>query len=399
MRFSAPLGGRVIRPARFLVPLHRTRWGWFTRELSWGVSDQALISATNFVTMIALARTLSPSGFGGFTLVYAGLLYANSLQGALLTQPHNVLGPATEEQGWYEVYTTSAGALQLLFATSAASISLLAALGAYLAHARWSNLLVCLAVAIFGWQVQEFVRRVFYTEGSLRSAFLNDAIAYGGQAIVIVVLVLVGSATAARALLVIGLTSFSAAGVGVFLLRSRLRVPSVRRAASLNFAFGKWLAGGTSAYWLSGQLYPYLVAAVVGVAAAGEMRAALLLLGPLNIVLAFLSTVLPTRLSRARIARGDASLRRGLARAQLAGLPIVIGYGVVVALFLPTCLSFFTERDTRTPVRLSRSSRPTTSLSSLPRRSLPACARCTERVQSFAPTLSRLVSRSEADGG
>ena len=58
----------------------------------WAVADQLLISATNFATMVLLARGLSQEDFGSFTLLYLVLLFANNLQSGLITQPHNILG-------------------------------------------------------------------------------------------------------------------------------------------------------------------------------------------------------------------------------------------------------------------------------------------------------------------
>src|SRR5947209_17340030 len=81
---------------------------------AWAVADQALISGTNFVTMILVARGLgSPAEFGTFTLVYSALLFANILQVAMVTQPHNVLGTGRDGEA-YARYTTSCGLTQLL---------------------------------------------------------------------------------------------------------------------------------------------------------------------------------------------------------------------------------------------------------------------------------------------
>src|SRR5689334_4005001 len=61
----------------------------FVKDI-WAVADQALIAASNFATMIFVARALKLELFGRFTLVYSALLFANIFQVALITQPHNV---------------------------------------------------------------------------------------------------------------------------------------------------------------------------------------------------------------------------------------------------------------------------------------------------------------------
>ena len=88
----------------------------------WAVADQMAISAANFVTVVLLARGLSQADFGYFTLVYSVLLFANSLQAGLVTQPHNILG-ATRRGTDYCRYTTSTAVSQLVLA------ALLCALG------------------------------------------------------------------------------------------------------------------------------------------------------------------------------------------------------------------------------------------------------------------------------
>src|SRR5438046_1487211 len=78
----------------------------------WAISDQLLISFTNFATMILVARGLhDKAAFGTFTLVYSALLFANMIQFSLVTQPHNVIG-ATRKDEDYALYTTATGLVE-----------------------------------------------------------------------------------------------------------------------------------------------------------------------------------------------------------------------------------------------------------------------------------------------
>src|SRR5689334_2433921 len=89
----------------------------------WGFADQLLISFTNFATMILVARGLDDTArFGEFTLVYSAMLFANILQFALVTQPHNVLGTARKGDD-YRLYTTATAAVQLWLAFSLGAIA------------------------------------------------------------------------------------------------------------------------------------------------------------------------------------------------------------------------------------------------------------------------------------
>ena len=81
-------------------------------SIHWAVADQALISATNLVTMVLLARGLSQAAFGSFTLIYSALMLVSSFQSTLITQPHNILG-ATRHGDDYARYTTTTAIIQV----------------------------------------------------------------------------------------------------------------------------------------------------------------------------------------------------------------------------------------------------------------------------------------------
>ncbi len=207
----------------------------------WAVADQLLISATNFATMVLLARGLSQEAFGSFTLIYSVLLFANSLQSGLITQPHNILGIARHGED-YTCYTTSTAVSQLFFGAVAA-LAVLAA-WAVARCAAWSvaPLLLTLAPSIVFWQLQEFVRRILYTEGRLAAAFVNDSISYGGQALAIAALWWLDGLTAPLALGALAATSAIAAALGGWQIRGSLAGRIDPSVCAENWHFGKWLA-------------------------------------------------------------------------------------------------------------------------------------------------------------
>src|SRR5688572_1830640 len=140
------------------------------------------------MTMVLLARAMTPHNFGAFVIVYTGLMFANSFQQALITRPHNVLA-ARMDGKLLDVYTGGAASAQLLMAAIFAGLPLVGAfVGHYfgLHHVTW--LVLGLAAAVFGWQLQEFVRQVAFTSGRMSEVLRLDIISYGGQAAIIAVL-------------------------------------------------------------------------------------------------------------------------------------------------------------------------------------------------------------------
>jgi O-antigen/teichoic acid export membrane protein len=285
----------ILTSARALAS--RVRASSLVNLAFWGLADQGLQSLMNFVTMLLLAREVSRSSFGEFTLVYTGLLFANSFLGSLITQPHNVLG-ATRTGDDYKSYTSTCAlgqaGLSLVFAGAIG----LAAVAAATAGWGVATLLALLAPTIFVWQTQEFFRRVLYTELRPQMAFVNDLVSYGGQGAGVILLWRMGEVSATNVLIVIALTSFAACILGVFQLRnsfaSRIRFSYLKE----NWRFGSWLAGASLGYWISNQSYRFILAIMLGTQATALAAAADICMRPLGVVVNAFESILPTRFAR-----------------------------------------------------------------------------------------------------
>ncbi len=303
----------------------------------WGLCDQASISASNFITTVILARHLSPTDFGAFALLYAAVFFTISLQTTLVSRPHNVIG-ATRQGTEYRRYTTVTAVSQVCFTAMFAFVTLAAAVVAQRVAWGIAPLLFILAPAVAAWQLQEFVRRVLYTEGRLRAAFANDLISYGGQAVGIVVLGRFGQLTGARALAVIALTSAIAAGWGWWQIKGSLIRQGIWKAVrengfAENWRFGKWLFGAALATSIVGQLYPILIGGMVSIAEAGAFSAVFTLMGPARILLIAMDTALVPVAARAFAETGEPGLQSFVARIFLATAPIIVAYCVLVSFF------------------------------------------------------------------
>jgi O-antigen/teichoic acid export membrane protein len=237
----------------------------------------------NFGTTVVLARALGPAGFGTFSVAYLLLLLANSLQTSLITQPHNVLG-APLEGAAYRDYTTSSAVGQ---AAVAGAFALLAVAGAALAPILalpGGEVMLAWATAVLAWQLQEFARRVLYTKARVGVAFLNDVGSYGGQLVVLLLLMRIGRLTPSTALYAMAATSAAAAAAGLWALRGELGGRVDLSALRESWGIGKWLSGATLTSWLASQMYPVLTAGLVGVSATGLLRALQNLMAPTQIL-------------------------------------------------------------------------------------------------------------------
>ncbi len=307
----------------------------------WAGADQILISATNFVTMMLAGRALTKDDFGAFTLIYSALLFANMIQSGLVTQPHNVLGTSRHGRSDYARYTSAIGVGQLYLAIFGTVISLLVWVIALIAGWAAAPLLLALAASIFAWQIQEFCRRVLYTEGKVDGAFWNDIISYGGQTAIIALLYWYGHLSGTLALYALAVTSMLAALVGVWQLRHSLTWDLLPGAMRENWTFGKWLAGAELLGWLTSiHMYLYIAALILGFAAAGDLRAAQILFGPMRVLSFALGTVLPIYFAKQLAGDIHKSINKELSKVFAVVIPVAGGYCMLMALFALPILRF-----------------------------------------------------------
>ncbi len=305
---------------------------------SWALADQVLISGANFLTVVLPKRAMRADEFGSFSLVYSVLLLTNIVQSTLLTQPHNVLAVSRKGDA-YRRYTTSTAWTQLALAVLLAGSMAVAVGVAYGRHAAVTAMLLAMVPAIFGWQLQEFCRRVLYTEGRFADAFWNDAVSYGGQTLAVIGLFVAGRClgddwlTGPTALYALAATSLVAAAWGAWQIRGSLCRAFDWSTLRENWIFGRWLLGGEMLQWWSSlQMYLWLTADLLGEGAAGDLRATQTLFGPMRIFTFYLGNVLPIRFARELDTTGSGGVHRLFVKACGQVLPLLAAYCLVIAI-------------------------------------------------------------------
>ena len=300
----------------------------------YGLADQTVVSGSNFVVLIVVGRTLAPIDFGYFVLAFTLLQSAGAVQSALITRPHNVLG-ATRRGEDYLRYTTASALLQIVYAFAWVVLLLAIAAVTRLSGSPSATTFLVAAPVAVAWQLQEFLRRVLYTERRLRVALLDDVLSYGAQAGILIWLGLDGTLTAARALVVVGATSLLAALVALPFLRHSLGRDTNREALRATWQFGRWLGAAEVVYWLASQSYIYIGGLVVGPVVSASLKAAQTLLGPVSVFLAFFVSYLPTSFARAH---ERSELPQRMRRAFTQTVPPTVVYALAAIVFAPTLL-------------------------------------------------------------
>lgn len=302
--------------------------GKTARKGSLSLIDQGLISLTNFLSAIYLARNIDPTAFGVYTVGFLLLHFLRAVQDGLVMQPISAIGAVLDLKEFRQ-YLSSTLSIQLViagsFALGAAVLGqLLTALGNDTAgpglYATWLMFLT--------WPLQEFFRRTFYARDQVHLALASTFIASVIR--LAYLLYLGGRANLSGA---DGFDAIAWGAVAAFIpglwfarayLTKRVSFIGLWLTWKRNWEFGRWVLGGAVANWVATEVYPIITAGMISFAAAGAYRALQNLVAPVHVLLRALDTFLTPFTARDYHQHGAKGLLRTLRLIYLAaGLPIV----------------------------------------------------------------------------
>lgn len=269
-------------------------------RVTWALADQMMVSGVNFLTGILLARFLGLREFGVFTLAWIAIVFLYNLQIAIITSPMMSIGPKQSEQE-LPAYYGAVFAQQVAFSLLASLIIFVSVelSGVFFPEWRVQHLALPLAFVAFFLQMQDFLRRYFFTCGRGSAAFANDAISYLGQLGLLLWLFQITQLNSAGALWVIAGTSTMAVLVGAISLgRMAWDWKLVCTVASRHLRFSKWLAASVLMQLTAVNLFIIVAASLLGAFAAGALKAAQNIMGILHILFHGLDNIVPAEASR-----------------------------------------------------------------------------------------------------
>lgn len=297
------------------------------KRVGWGLGDQALSSLTNFAVGILVARSVSVPDFGAYALAFAAYCFILGISRALATEPFAVRFVISEPE---QLHRARVGVAGVALLTGVAFLALAAALSQML-PAEYRFLVLCLGVVLPGLLVQDSMRQILFAAGQGRSAFNNDLL----WAVLMVpafgIVFLSGSVNAATLILAWGAAANVAAIAGCY--RCRV-VPGVRTAGSwLRSQRGLWPRYLLEGAAINGsqQIMFMAIGVFAGLAAVGEMKLVLVLLGPVNVLVQGIGVVAVPEAARA-IAGGHSRLMRVTAGFSLAVAAGALLWGLTVTL-------------------------------------------------------------------
>lgn len=282
------------------------------------MTDQALVSFMNFLTTVLLARMLGVYNFGIFSVLWICLQYLLTIQVALNVQPMMSLAPQIADVKERRSFLRGMTGYQYLLSTGCCVIIAGAFLAQHLHLIRQrvgNEVLVPYMLAVFAFQVQDWFRRLCFVKERGPALFWNDVLSYLGQIAAFFSLWWLHRLSVGAAYYAIGFTSMAAFAVGFALEDMRATPDEIKRSVQRSWNTGRSLLLATQLQWLGYSGVYLVIVAIVGVRAGGGIRAALALMGPVNVLYQLLDNVIPVRAAQIYAEGGGAALVHYLRRA------------------------------------------------------------------------------------
>lgn len=311
-------------------------------------SDQAVVSGTNFLVGILLARALGMDAYGTFVLGWMAVLFASSLQQAIILNPLYTLLPKKDEN---HINTFKGGivSLQLILTllTIVIGYTSIPAIRYYLPENVSSEFLFALPLVMGAFVTQDFLRRMLYVEGKAKMALVGDIVAYGLQIPILGGLWYTGNLSLTSALMVIGscFTASTILNLATLNFEPLNQLKLVTRNSLLEtltecWTFAKYLVATSLLQWFSGNAFIVVAGGIIGPAAVGAVRIAQNVMGVLHVLFLAMENTVPIKAAQILKDQGEEGLMVFMKKTISSAGMVTLFTAGSVAVFSKTILGF-----------------------------------------------------------
>jgi O-antigen/teichoic acid export membrane protein len=313
---------------RSTVQRGRSLWSSaIARQGTLSLVDQGVVSATNFLTGVIIARACSKEELGLYMLGFSLVLLLIDLQGSLISTPYMIYAPRLKGTA-HARYTGSTLIHQLVLSLL---IVLALACGGFavtggvgprgLGPVLWA--LVAMVTFIM---LRDYARRVCFARLHMKTVLLIDGAVGGIQIGGLLLLAHFHLLSASRVYWLVGAVC-GVVALGWLVTNEKDLALSARRAISdfrRNWSFGKWVFLSGLVWTFSMNLYPWFLAFFHGTASTGVWAACLGAVAIGNPAVLGASNFLGPKIAHVQAEEGRRSLHRFVLRASVAfALPLL----------------------------------------------------------------------------
>ncbi|HYD34416.1 MAG TPA: lipopolysaccharide biosynthesis protein [Methylophilaceae bacterium] len=307
------------------------------RHANWAFLDQSVVSGSNFIIGILLARFLGPEAFGVFVLLQSVMLYVNSFQGALIFQPMMSAAPQLVDQEKSK-YLQGVFAMQLILGLMLGlGVTFLAVAAHALGLIHMAGLepmtVTAVVCAMLAFQLQDWQRRYYFVHEKARAAFVIDIISYGGQVAMLATAFIMQRLDVATGFWIIAVASLSSFCIGFLHHSLRPVFAHARDVLREGWRTGRDYLVAWQFQWLGSQGVFMVGASLVGTHAVGGVRATQNIVGPINILFLAMDNLIPVAAARRYGNSGLDALSKYLWKITLWGTILLAPVLILLAVF------------------------------------------------------------------
>jgi O-antigen/teichoic acid export membrane protein len=247
---------------------------WALRA-GFSILDQGLVSIANFGLSVLLARLLLPADYGAFSIAFSSFLAAAGIHNALLVEPMSVLGPA-RYQNELVLYMGRVFRLHILVTVPLALVGVVVSLFFFRTPLGPALLVMslCLPFMLLFWTT----RRAHYLESHADLAATSSLLYCLILAASIVIARKSGHLTVSVSFVAMAVASLLAGMFSIVRLKVGLRLGAAAKEEMKllvreHWAFGKWILPSALLFPLVFQVQLFATGALLGLPAAGVLRA------------------------------------------------------------------------------------------------------------------------------
>jgi O-antigen/teichoic acid export membrane protein len=312
--------------------------------------DQAVISAANFSASVLLAALVSPTELGVYAIGFLAIYFVRAIQNGIIIQPLNTYGAAKSDEDFRAYFSVIALQQVILSLITALAAVILGWVLIQTGNDVLGPTIFVLWFSFFTWQIQELLRRVFYTRGEVQKAMWISIcvnVIRLGFIIILASLEVINGLTGLHA---IGWGSLGGIFLGLWLAKGYIsfQFQSLCSICRENWRFGRWILGASLADWMVVDLYPILMAGMISFAATGVYQALNNLVAPIHVLLRAVDTYATPVLAKTYDQAGLAKVNKHLKLIYLLCAIPAVGLLVIVLLFAPQLLTLL-RGDTYLP--------------------------------------------------
>jgi len=304
--------------------------------------DQAVVSGSNFLVGILLARTLGMDAYGIFVLGWMVVLFASSLQQAIVLNPLYTLLPKIKDADKKTDLKAGIIGMQacLSLLTVIMGFAIIPLLKLYLPNEVGASFHIFLPLIMGAFVTQDFLRKWLFVKGNTKQALIGDIVGYALQLPALAALWFAGLLNLSTSLMAIGtcmilscivlsLLSGPEAIKQLFTLRLSILTSTLVQC----WKFSRYLIATTLLQWFSGNIFIVVAGGIVGPAAVGAIRIAQNVMGVLHVLFLALENIVPIKAAKVLSSGNSLQLREYFKSITLKTGSITLILASAVALF------------------------------------------------------------------